>query len=41
MDDESWEKRYQALEQMEDPTVADIPSTWKEHFPTAKSPFVV
>ena len=25
MDDESWERRYQALEQMEDPTVADIP----------------
>ncbi|UYY96918.1 conserved virulence factor C family protein [Peribacillus frigoritolerans] len=25
MNDESWEKRYQALEQMEDPTVDDIP----------------
>ncbi|MEB2628407.1 conserved virulence factor C family protein [Peribacillus frigoritolerans] len=25
LNDESWEKRYQALEQMEDPTVDDIP----------------
>ena len=25
LDDENWEKRYQALEQMEDPTVDDIP----------------
>ncbi|MFP3381785.1 virulence factor, partial [Bacillus sp. SIMBA_069] len=25
LNDESWEKRYQALEQMEDPTVGDIP----------------
>ena len=25
MNDESWERRYQALEQMEDPTVDDIP----------------
>jgi len=25
LDDENWEKRYQALEQMEDPTMEDIP----------------
>ena len=25
LDDENWEKRYQALEQMEDPTVEDVP----------------
>ena len=32
MDDESWERRYQALEQMEDPTVADIPILEKALF---------
>lgn len=38
LNDESWEKRYQALEQMEDPTVDDI-QYWIWHSPTVKSPF--
>ncbi len=39
LNDESWEKRYQALEQMEDPYRLMIFQYWIWHSPTVKSPF--